>query len=143
LLQQFLRQSGNGAAFPPRVDVLFGPYDIVQPDIVVIRRERLGIYQPEGVVEGPPDIVVEVTSPCTFRIDHVRKMALYASSGVPEYWIANPDRRTFAMHVLHKGVYSGIGVGADGLIASAVFPGLHVDPKEVFVGFHDRPLAQS
>jgi Uma2 family endonuclease len=137
VLQQYLRQSGAGVAFPPRVDVYLGPYDVVQPDIVVIQKDRLGIYQPEGIVAGPPDIVVEITSPCSFRFDHVRKMALYAREGVPEYWIANPDRRTFAMHTLQNGIYSEIGVGADGLITSDVFPGLRVDPKELFVGLED------
>jgi Uma2 family endonuclease len=137
ILQQYLRESGLGSAYPPRVDVLLGPYDIVQPDIIVIRRERLRIYQPEGTVEGPPDLIVEITSPSSYRIDHVQKMALYARTDVPEYWIANPDRRKIALHLLQNGIYSGIGVGTDGLISSAMFPGLRADPKDVFAGLDD------
>ena len=59
----------------------------------MIRDSRLGICQPEDIIDEPPDIVVEILSPSTRGIDLVRKMALYARSGVPEYWIADPERR--------------------------------------------------
>ena len=94
LVQQFLRASGLGRVYTHPVDVYLGRHDIVQPDLVVIRDSRLSIYRPEGIVTEPPDIVVEIQSPRTRGIDLVRKMALYARSGVPEYWIADPEQRT-------------------------------------------------
>ena len=100
ILQRFLRASGLGRVYTHPVDVSLGPNDIVQPDLVVIQASRLNIYQPEGVVVAPPDIAVEIASPSTRGIDRIRKMALYAHSGVPEFWIADPERRTLEIYVL-------------------------------------------
>jgi Uma2 family endonuclease len=65
----------------------------VQPDVFFISRERLGILG-ELIVEGAPDLVVEVLSPSTFHIDLRRKMATYSQFGVREYWIVDPEERT-------------------------------------------------
>ena len=135
LLQQFLRASGVGRVYTHPVDVYLGRHDIVQPDLVVIRDSRLSIYRPEGIVAGPPDIVVEVLSPSTRGIDLIRKMALYARSGVPEYWIADPEQRTLIMNVLHGEEYSSVEPDAEGWLASPTLSGLRLDPAEVFSGF--------
>jgi Uma2 family endonuclease len=62
ILQRFLRASGGGRVYTHPVDLYLGRHDIVQPDLVVIRDSRLGIYQPEGIIDEPPDIVVEILS---------------------------------------------------------------------------------
>jgi Uma2 family endonuclease len=131
-LQGFLRASGFGRAYTHPVDIWLGPNDIVEPDIVVIRESRLESYRPEGVVREPPDLVVEVLSPSTRGTDQVRKMALYAKSGVPEYWIADPDCRSLTIHVLEDGQYRPVQPDEDGKLASRVLEGLRVDPNEVF-----------
>ena len=134
LLQQFLRASGVGRVYTHLVDVYLGRHNIVQPDLVVIRDSRLGTYRPEGIVTGPPDIVVEILSPSTRRIDLVRKMALYTRSGVPEYWIADPEQRTMIMNVLHGEEYFSVEPDAAGWLASPTLSGLRLDPTEVFSG---------
>ena len=134
ILQRFLRSSGAGWAFTHPVDLYLGRHDIVQPDLVVIRDARLGIYRPDGIIEEPPDIVVEILSPSTRGIDLVRKMALYARSGVPEYWIADPDRRMLVINVLQGEDYVPVAPDADGWLASPTLSGLRIDPAEVFSG---------
>jgi Uma2 family endonuclease len=132
ILQRFLRASGTGRAYTHPVDIWLGPNDIVEPDIVVIRESRLDSYRPEGVVREPPDLVVEVLSPSTRGTDQVRKMALYARCGVPEYWIADPDRRSLTIHLLKGGQYCSVAPDEDGKLASQLLEGLRVDPDEVF-----------
>jgi Uma2 family endonuclease len=134
ILQRFLRSSEAGRIFTHPVDLYLGRHDIVQPDLVVIRNARLGIYRPEGIIDAPPDIVVEILSPSTRGIDLVRKMALYARSGVPEYWIADPERRTLVINWLHGEDYVAVEPDADGCLASPTLAGLRVDPAEVFSG---------
>jgi Uma2 family endonuclease len=134
ILQRFLRASGLGRAYTHPVDVYLGRHDIVQPDLIVITADRLGIYEPEGIVVAPPDVVVEILSPSTRGIDRIRKMALYARTGVPEYWIADPHRKTLVIHVLSGEEYVPVEADADGSLPSQILPGLRVDPSEVFAG---------
>ena len=132
ILQRFLRASGSGRVYTHPVDLYLGRHDIVQPDLVVIRDARLGIYRPEGVIDEPPDTVVEILSPSTRGIDLVRKMALYARSGVPEYWVADPERRMLVINRLQGEDYVAVEPDTDGGIDSPTLPGLRVDPVEVY-----------
>ncbi len=132
IVEQVLRETDWGTVIPHPVDVYLGPNDVVQPDLVVIANARLDMYRPEGIVDGPPDLVVEVLSPSTRRTDLVRKMALYARSGVPEFWVADPEQRTFAVNVLVGDAYVAAQPEPDGTIASRVVPGLKIDPANVF-----------
>ena len=53
-------------------------------------------------VEGPPDLVIEITSG-TARRDRVEKLDLYAQYGVGEYWIVDPDAQVFEFLVNDRG----------------------------------------
>jgi Uma2 family endonuclease len=59
-------------------------------------------------------------------------MALYARSGVPEYWIADPARRSFEVQCLEGEEYPPVEPDGDGLLDSRVLPGLRVDSSAVF-----------
>ena len=88
-----------GRVYFAPVDVMFSAGDVVEPDLLFIRRERLHIYQ-GSVVNGPPDIALEVLSPSTRDRDLGRKRMLYETGGVPEYWIADPDLPDLMLFVL-------------------------------------------
>lgn len=132
LLSSYFRDSGFGRVWSHPVDLYVGPNDVVQPDLIAIRAARLDIYRPEGMVVEPPDIVVEIISPSSQRLDRVSKMALYARFGVPEYWIVDPEERLLVINTLNAGVYDQIAPASDGTIVSLAFPGLTVDPAVVF-----------
>ncbi len=103
----------------------------VQPDIFFIRKDRLDIYQPDGVMAEPPDLVVEVLSPSTRAVDLVRKAALYARIGVPEYWTVDPDAPELRIRVLREGRYEDVAPEG-GLLRSTVLPNLVIDPAALF-----------
>jgi Uma2 family endonuclease len=67
----------------------------VQPDIFVVRLtdEKLPPY-PFDLADLL--VAIKVESPGDPAYDHQTKRELYLSSGVPEYWIVNPNARTFA-----------------------------------------------
>jgi len=73
--------------------------DYVEPDISVI-------CDPSKLTEkgcvGAPDWIIEILSPSTAMNDYVRKLALYARSGVREYWIVNPDNRSVRTYVFSE-----------------------------------------
>jgi len=120
---------GEGYFAP--VDVRLATNGIVQPDLLFIRRERLHIYLPSGLVEGPPDLVVEILSPTTRSVDLTRKAALYAREGVPEYWIADPDAATLTVYALRNGTYEPFPADP-GTARSLVLPDLVLDLDALF-----------
>jgi Uma2 family endonuclease len=123
-----------GQLFSGPVDVRLGPHNIVVPDLLYIRQDRLSIFTPR-LVEGPPDLIIEVASPSTKKIDGGDKMALYAHAGVPEYWLPDPETRTFRMSVLQaNGMYHD-AEPVDGRFHSTVIDGLVIDPAALFADF--------
>lgn len=70
-----------------------------QPDIVFIKQDRLRLVH-EMYLEGPGDLVVEVISEGSRRVDRVDKFQEYERGGVPEYWMIDSVRRTSEFFLL-------------------------------------------
>ncbi len=89
-LSGFAEDNSLGTVFVAPFDVVFSGFDVVEPDVLYISKERLGILT-ESNAQGAPDLVVEVLSESTAEIDRTTKLKLYARYGVEEYWIIDPD----------------------------------------------------
>lgn len=72
----------------------------VMPDLQYFGPARARHLPESGLAKGRPDLAVEVISPRSRRHDRVTKRAWYASIGVPEYWIVDPEARTLDRLVL-------------------------------------------
>jgi Uma2 family endonuclease len=66
------------------IDLILSQYSVLQPDIVMLRKDKVHLLTKRGI-EGPPDVVVEILSPSTAAKDRGKKMDIYAHYGVPEY----------------------------------------------------------
>jgi Uma2 family endonuclease len=108
------------------MDVLLSETNVVQPDLLFIRHDRL---PPRGAknIQIPPDLAVEALSPSSGEEDRVHKKRIYARHGVPHYWIVDPEGRTFDVYVLEGSEYrlAGSFAGNDTAI-SPVFPDLQI-----------------
>ncbi|MCP5047199.1 MAG: Uma2 family endonuclease, partial [bacterium] len=62
--------------------------NVVQPDISVVCDPRK--LDKKGCL-GAPDLVIEILSPGTSRMDRFYKFNLYQRAGVKEYWLVSPD----------------------------------------------------
>lgn len=61
----------------------------VEPDISVIcDKNKLT----NRGCNGAPDLIIEVVSPSSRKIDYSTKNTLYLSAGVREYWIVDPEK---------------------------------------------------
>jgi Uma2 family endonuclease len=78
-----------GEVFLAPCDVVLSATDVVQPDLLLVRRGREEIVRAR--VEGSPDLVVEVLSPSSRRTDEVLKRRSYERFGVEELWIVDPE----------------------------------------------------
>ncbi len=112
------------------IDVKLSAVDVVQPDIVVVC-DRAQIRDTH--VEGSPALVVEVLSPSTSRHDRVRKLRLYARSGIAEYWLVQPYPGVVEVLQLAGDAYRIAGVYTDAeTLRSPTFPDLVLDLTAAF-----------
>lgn len=131
-LRLFADANRRGKIYCGLVDVRLSPHNVVQPDIIFIAQSRLGILR-QAYVDGAPDLVVEVISDRTRRVDLVRKRALYAMAGVPEYWLVDVDQRSVTVLTLVDGEYQVVTQDAD-VTRSSVVPGFAIAAADVFAG---------
>jgi Uma2 family endonuclease len=71
---------------------------VVQPDLLFISRDRLGLI--DDRIWGAPDLVVEVLSPRTALRDRTIKLGWYRRYGVKECWLVNRRRQSVEVHDL-------------------------------------------
>jgi len=88
---------GSCKVYPSPFAVFLEPDsdDYVEPDISVICDKSKLIDR--GCC-GAPDWIIEIVSPATQRMDYFVKLFKYRISGVREYWIVNPMKRTVQVY---------------------------------------------
>ena len=112
---------------------------LFSPDLVVILRGGRATVT-DRMVEGPPDIVVEILS-SDRRRDLVRKWQVYAEAGVLEYWIFDPSADSATLMELSDSQYAERAVlNADDTLTTPLLPGLSIPLADVFR--HPRRPAQ-
>jgi len=104
LIYDHVGPGGLGEVFFAPVDVWLSDTDRTQPDLVYLSSERLSLYG-ERILQGAPDLLVEVASPSTRMADLVAKRTRFESNGVREYWIADPDSKSLTILCLTDGRY--------------------------------------
>ncbi len=88
------------AVISPGVYIKDDIHNYVEPDITVIcKEERLD----EKGCHGAPDWVIEIASPSNKYMDYGRKLMLYQSAGVREYWIVDPAKKIVTIYDFENG----------------------------------------
>lgn len=93
-----------------------------EPDLFFVRRERLTLTRHRHF-PGAADLVIEIVSPWSRRVDRVEKFAEYEAGGVREYWIIDPGQSQalfFQMGVDDK--FHAVAPDADGRYLSNALP---------------------
>jgi Uma2 family endonuclease len=113
-------------------DVVLTPKNVVEPDILVVLNKNMAKITNSHIVGGP-DLVVEIASPSTAKLDRSKKYDLYAQAGVSEYWIIEPTEYTIEVLTLQGSTYSLVGVfSGDDLLPSHVIPDFPVPVRKIF-----------
>jgi Uma2 family endonuclease len=132
-LRQFVLENNLGFVRIAPLPVRLWPGRIGEPDIFFIAGEHADRIGEQ--VCGVPDLIVEVTSPSTARLDRMEKFAEYARAGVREYWVVDPESRTVEVYSLDRGAYVLRGKWGPGEVASSgLLPGFEVGVDGVFGG---------
>jgi Uma2 family endonuclease len=132
LLLEYAETSGSLALISP-IDIAFTDHDVLQPDVVLFRRERRSQIDMMKVIRIAPDLAVEVVSPGTEARDRGRKRQMFARFGVGEYWIVDPVRNVLEIHELNERTYVlSATCGETARVDSPTLPGLSFDARRVF-----------
>ena len=99
-----LRKNNIGQVRIAPYDVHFSNQNILQPDLLFIKKENLHKIEEKGLV-GAPDIVVEILSPSTSQLDYEEKKLVYERYGVEEYFIVDPNTTSVDSFFLRDGIY--------------------------------------
>lgn len=131
-LATWAKNNKLGEVFVAPTDVVLSEHDVVQPDILFIAKEHLGIIK-ESCIKGVPDLVVEVLSPGNEERDTIVKRHLYSKFGIREYWIVDLKAETITILTFQKNkleVQQTYPV--DSVATSTVVTGFQLKTKALF-----------
>lgn len=133
-LRLYLEQNPLGEVFMSPFDVILSDWDVVQPDLLFLSRERSAISQERGIF-GAPDLVVEVLSDSSRTMDETGKLELYETAGVREYWMADPDAGTVQVYQFRNGrlvPIAELSAAAGDRLETPLLPGLSIALQQIF-----------
>jgi Uma2 family endonuclease len=103
----------------------------VAPDVGSIRAARFPAgFSKRGLIEGAPDLAVEVISPSDSPADALRKQALCEREKVPLVWWADQEAQTLT--VLKRGASARVLTREGTLDGGEVLPGFTLDLEAIF-----------
>ena len=122
-------QLGKVLAAP--MDTIFTKYDTLQPDLLFVSKDREHIIK--KVVDGVPELVVEIKSPSNSNAEMSYKKYVYESTGVREYWYISPEKQTLTQYENIDGELIRLQVLTIGdTLKSFVIEGFTIALKDIF-----------
>lgn len=105
--------------------------NVVEPDIsIVCDRSKID----DKGCNGAPDMIIEIMSPSSGKMDRVVKFNKYEKAGVKEYWIVEPEQKIVSVFTIQPdNRYGRPDVYAEeDAIKVGIFETLVIDLKSVF-----------
>jgi Uma2 family endonuclease len=100
-ITKYLETHPIGILYHAPFDVVLTDVNVFQPDLAFFSEKRRRFLTDKGA-EGAPDLVVEILSPSTAKLDLEKKRVVYARTGVDELWIVDPTVGEFWIYHLQK-----------------------------------------
>ncbi len=131
LINRFARRCGVGKAVAAPFEMLIlGGKSSRQPDILFVHRDNIARLSEERL-DGPADLVVELVSDSSTRLDRDEKYHEYQEAGIPEYVIIDPRPRRQRVEFYRldgAGRYLPVLPDGAGRYHSTALPGFWLDP---------------
>ena len=127
LLWTYMRSHHTGQVLFAARNAILAGIDAVQPAVVWNSREHA------ESVDGVPDLVIEVLSPSSVKLDEKIKRTRYEFFGVPEYWIVDPDAERVRVFRLRDRTLDLVAeLSGDDELTSPILPGFRITAGDVF-----------
>ena len=105
IINWYAYQNKCGRVFTDSLEVHLPDGNVFRPDLIVMTKENAGLINWNRGIYGVPDMVVEVLSRSTRKIDLTVKKDSYEACGVKEYWIVDPLYCSVDVYLLRDGKY--------------------------------------
>lgn len=135
MIWNHLRSHPGGRVFTAPFDVILSDFDVVEPDLLFLSKERLSEISTAPWVKGAPSLVVEIGSPSTRKRDATIKRRLYERVGVDEYWLIDPELDTIDVYRHIEGKYqrtARLSLEAGDVLATPLLPDLTMPLSTIF-----------
>ena len=134
LIRAYMADRPIGRALLSPLDVVFSPFDVVEPDLLFVSNERSEVLTRKNV-QGAPDLAVEILSESNRRYDEITKRQLYDRFGVSEYWIVDPEIETVKAYRRTGGAFARVAElsnEAGDQLTTPLMPGLTIPLRSLF-----------
>lgn len=130
LIKDYIKKNNGTCEIYPAPFAVFIANDdknYVEPDISVIcDRNKLS----DRGCEGAPDLIVEVVSPGSRKMDYSTKNTLYADNGVREYWIVDPKMERVTVYYYEEDAAPAV-YPFDWDIPVGIYPGFTINVADL------------
>jgi len=132
LIQPYVKTNKLGMIGSEKVMIRLTRNDY-EPDIVFFKKEKSDRFSPEQILFPAPDLAIEILSPSTEKNDREIKYWDYASHGVEEYWIVDPEKKTIEQYLLSNGTYNlYVKLHEEGILHCVIIEGFQLDAGTIF-----------
>ena len=132
VVSPYARRLRLGRVYVAPFDVFMDPASqtCVEPDMLFVAASRLPIIRDRGVY-GAPDLVIEILSESTWRVDLGDKRELYQRCAVQEYWAVDTDAKEVLVYRFAESAEPA-RLGAAGTLSTPLLPGLDIPLRDIF-----------
>jgi Uma2 family endonuclease len=123
----------HGGQHSGRVAIALSDSAAVEPDQYYYSGSRQECMIDGDYFCGVPDLIAEVLAPCSYVVDRGPRMELYRRSGVPHFWLLDPDTETVEIYELTDRRYRHVATYRAGeQFTPLLFPGSVIPVDRLF-----------
>jgi Uma2 family endonuclease len=132
-IMNFVSGHHLGVVLTGPIDVFLDDYNHFLPDLLFISNKNKGIIDLKEGIFGAPDLVMEIISPSSVKVDRINKFREYEKAKVLEYWLVDPNNASIEVYKLEKDGYDLFSFASiEGEVLSEVLKDFEVDLKDIF-----------
>lgn len=103
-----------------------------EPDVCFFGNDKAKSFKRRQVQFPAPDLVIEVLSDSTAKVDRETKFQDYAAHGIREYWIVDADKEVVEQYELKNEKYQLLLKAKDGNLESIVLENFKIPIRAIF-----------
>lgn len=131
LLSRFVEEYHHGTVYAAPLTIQLSEHDVVKPALAFVGRQQQ-LKVSDGVIEGIPELIIEVKTDTTNEAALGAKTTLYGQVGVPECWLIVETQWHQALQAYGQEYGRWVLFGMNPVIRSRVLPDFALQLTDIF-----------